>query len=512
MNRKRKLLLTSVTGLIQHIVVLMTGFILPKLYLVHYGSEANGLVSSIAMFLGFISMAECGVGTVIQSAFYKPLSNHDNAQIGRIYVSSKKFFIFFVLILIVYTLGLVLFYPRFVNSSFDYWYVAGMIIIISINLFLQYFIGMTQTLLLNADQLAFISNTCNILLSIISLLCSVVTMQWGFSIHTVRFISTIVMAVRPIVLTLYVRKNYCINTRTRIDKEPIPQKWNGLTQHIATVVLDKTDVVVLTIFSTLDRVSVYHVYYMVAAGLKNIVTSLTSGYQSMFGYLYAKDEKTTLLAEYMQFEWLIHTGVTLVFSCAAVLITPFVTVYTHGIIDTNYYEPEFGVILCLAFAVFCLRIPYQSMVKAAGHYRQTQIAALIEAILNIVLSIVLVFRFELAGIAIATFVAMLYRTTSFAYYLSRNIIHRKFREFIKHMVTDTVIVVSSLIVCSRLELYEISYFGWIKLAFLVSLIVCMLCCVINIVVYHKEFVKLIRKITAKLRKNGKCNNQANEVS
>ena len=86
------------------------------------------------------------------------------------------------------------------------------------------------------------------------------------------------------------------------------------------------------------------------------------------------------------------------------------------------------------------------MVLAAGHYKQTQWSAIIEAAINIVVSVVLVFNFGLIGVAIGTLAAMAYRTVYLAWYLSRNIIYRNLRHFLKHILTDAACV--ALLFCA----------------------------------------------------------------
>ena len=66
---------------------------------------------------------------------------------------------------------------------------------------------------------------------------------------------------------------------------------------------------------------------------------------------------------------------------------------------------------------YCLRLPYNAMVFAAGHYKQTQLSAIIEAVINIVVSVVLVSKWGLVGVAIGTFAAMTYRTLYLVLYL-----------------------------------------------------------------------------------------------
>lgn len=54
--------------------MVVSGFILPRFFLVAYGSNINGLVNSISSFLGFIALADLGVSSVVESSFYGPLA------------------------------------------------------------------------------------------------------------------------------------------------------------------------------------------------------------------------------------------------------------------------------------------------------------------------------------------------------------------------------------------------------------------------------------------------------
>lgn len=67
-----------------------------------------------------------------------------------------------------------------------------------------------------------------------------------------------------------------------------------------------------------------------------------------------------------------------------------------------------------AYGCYSIRLPYNTMVLAAGHYKETQLSAIIEAVLNIGISVIFVFRFGLYGVAIGTLVAMVYRTSVFS--------------------------------------------------------------------------------------------------
>ena len=90
--------------------------------------------------------------------------------------------------------------------------------------------------------------------------------------------------------------------------------------------------------------------------------------------------------------------ITILFTSTAILIVPFVLVYTEGINDANYNLPWFGILLTISHMFYCLRLPYSMIVLAAGHFKETQTSAIVEMLLNILISIVLVKNFLWLGL------------------------------------------------------------------------------------------------------------------
>ena len=489
MDRSKKLFLNTTVSLLHQIIALICGFILPRYFLVCYGSEVNGLISSITQFLGFITLAECGVGAVVQSALYKPLADKNEDEISKIIISAERFFKRIAAILVAYTAVLMVIYPFITIDSFDYFFTMSLIFVISISSFAQYYFSMSYRLLLNADQMAFVQLGTHSIALILNTVLSVLMMKYGAEVRMVKLMSSLLFLIQPLVLVWYVKKHYNINKKLVLHEEPIKQKWNGLAQHIAAVVLGNTDTVVLTLFSSLANVSIYAVYNLVVTGIKQIVTSMTTGMQSMLGNMYARNENKTLNETFSNFEWLLHTVIVIAFSCACFLIVPFVRVYTNGIKDTNYIVPAFAIIISLANGMYCLRLPYNMMVMAAGHYKETQASAIFEALINIVVSVVLVIKSGLIGVAIGTLVAMVYRTVYLAYYLSKNILMRKMNKFVKHMIVDVICVFISTIATRWYTLDDVSYINWFLMAIKVGITVLLVVGIINTIFYRDEMKK-----------------------
>jgi hypothetical protein len=503
MQDRRKIYLKRNTtmSIIYELLTIICGFILPKFILQSFGSETNGLVSSVTHFLGFISLCELGMGAVVPASLYKPLADKDNAGISKVVISAQRFYRIIGLILSAYIVILVIFYPLLVADSFDFIFAASLIVILSLSTFAQYFFGITYSLLIKADQKQYITLFINSITLVLNTVVSVVLIKFGFGIHVVKFVSALIFIARPVFLNIYVKKHYKLDLKIKYDNEPIKQKWNGMAQHFASTIQEKADTVILTGLSTLTNVSVYSVYFMVINGMRGLVYSLTAGVSALIGNMYAKGEIDELKRTFSKFEWIMHTVSTLMFTITGILAVPFVQVYTSGLKDTDIYiAPAFSAILCFALAARCIQMPYNVMVQAAGHFKETQNSAIIEPVINVVISCVMVYRYGLIGVAIGTLVSMVYRVFYLAIYLMKNILYIKSVDFIKQLFVDLISVFVMVTATKWIGLIAISYTKWIIMAVEVSLI-CMMCVIlVNALFYPKYLLSQSERLRSKINR------------
>lgn len=492
--RKKRLAINLISSFAFQISTIICGFVVPRLILAKYGSEVNGLVSSVTQFLSIISLLELGVGSVVRSSLYKPLAEQNNELISQIIVSASHFFKRFAMILLLYVLILASIYPIISNQNFSWMYTATLIGAISISLFAQYYFGIVNSLLLVADQRGYIQDAIQTLTLIANTIACSILIYMGSSIQLVKFVTSLIYIIRPIVLHYYVKKYYYIDRSAICLTEPIKQKWNGAAQHFASIVLNNTSTVVLTIFSTLSNVSIYSVYNNVTNGINLLVSSTTNGVLPMIGELLAKEEFNTLKETFGWVEWTLHTLTILAFGCTMVLIVPFITIYTYGITDTNYVQPLFAVLITLSYALHCLRLPYNIVIFAAGHYQQTQKCYVVAALLNIIISIIAVKALGLVGATMGAIIAMAYQTVWMAMYNSNNILPWPFKKFIKQIAVDCITIVLIYILTSSLELHALNYSNWCILSLLTVAISMLIVFCVNFIFYTKYIKQIVRCI------------------
>lgn len=498
--RKKRFILNVSLTVFYEIVMILYGFILPKLYISYYGSEVNGLMSSITKFLGFISICELGLGAVVTSNLYKPVAEKDWTQVSRLVISGKKFYRIIAIILGAYTVALTVLFPYVIKTSFNPLYVISMVLIISASSFAQYFFGITYTMVLKADQKEYINCIFNTVSVVLNIVFSYLLIVNGASVHIARGVTALIYVVRPLLLMWYVERKYPLTKKLKVEGEPIKQKWNGLAQHLAYIVQDNTDTIILTFFSSLQYVSIYSVYYNVVNGVKKLLNSVNVGMSSLLGNIYAKNETDNLKKVFSQYEWVTHTVSTLLFGVTAVLITPFITVYTKGITDADYIQPLFGILISVAILFWCYQRPYNMMIQAATKYKETQIYSIVEPVINIAVSIVLVSKYGLIGVAIGTIVSMAYRMIFLVKYFTKDVLFLSPWAFVKRMAVDFVMFAAIFASKYIITLGEATYLSWVFMAVKAGLFGILVCVLINLIFYRRFTIDFVRKFAKKLKK------------
>ena len=132
---KKKVMLNVGCTMLCQLVTFISGLIVPRLILSTFGSEANGLVSSITQFLNYIALVEGGIGSVVLTALYGPLAKKDDRKISSVLKAAENFFRQIASIFVFYTIALACVYPIVIKSSFSWLYVASLTVILSFTLF-----------------------------------------------------------------------------------------------------------------------------------------------------------------------------------------------------------------------------------------------------------------------------------------------------------------------------------------------------------------------------------------
>lgn len=480
MKRISQTKLNIACSVLLQLVTGICGLILPRFILRNFGSEVNGLVASVTQLLSYAVLLEGGIGGVMKAALYKPLANEDDQGISAIFYQISRTFRKISVIFVGCALALSICMKFFVNTQYDWFYVFTMVLILSAHTFFSYYIGLPQRLLMTADQKLYILQFTRIITTVLNLLLCLLVMDLGGSIHIVKLTTVAVFALNPLVQHLYVKRHYKLSRNVTANSAQLVQKRDGVIHHLSYFIHRNTDVVILSLFGSLQTVSVYTVYNMVIHVLEQLLTSISSGISALMGRLIARKEITELNRVVDRYEACNNVLTTGIATVCAILILPFVSIYTGGITDAQYYQPLFGMLMIAGSYAYSIRQPFGCVVSAAGHYKETKPGAIGEMVLNLALSLILVKPLGLVGVALGTFVSMSFRTIYTVWYLSKHILHRPMWRFFLKQICNILtggILITQIPVWLDIAAADIS--GLLVLAVKVSAIVFSVFIVVN---------------------------------
>lgn len=502
--RSRKAILNTIAGLLYELIAIICGFVLPRLILSAFGSTYNGITSSISQFLGYISLMKAGIGGVTKASLYKPLAAHDKEQTSGIINATDRFL---KRVSLIFSASLIIFaaiYSILVRKEFDWLFTFTLVLILGISSFVQYFFGLTYQLLLQSDQRQCIISFVQIGTTILNTLIAAILIKLGAGIRVVKLGSAIAFSLNPLIINIYARKFYKIDKSVAPNNDAIKDRWDCFGIQVANFVNSNTDMFILTVFTNVKEVSVYTVYYMVTNGVRKLLLTFVNGIGAAFGNMFAKNEEENIRKNLLLFEQITFLISNFLFSVTLIMIVNFVRVYTKGITDENYIRPTFAFVLVIATLFGAYRIPYQSIVEAVGHFKQTRNGAFFEAVLNIVVSITMVIKVGLVGVAIGTLCATVFRTFQYCIYMSRCVIKRSIFPLVKRLILSAISFGLVIFISSLFKLGQpSSYVQWIIQAIPVVIISAIVNLGIELIFYKGELKLTIKKISNALFKSNK---------
>lgn len=503
MSRTKSFIYNSLTAAILQIFMVAAGFIVPRVMLVTYGSELNGLVTSITQFISIFSLVEAGLGGAAVYALYKPLADGDHKNINAVLSATKRFYILSGYIFVALTLGLALIYPAIIKTSkLSPVYVGILVVILGVSGALEFFTLAKYRALLTADQKLYVLSLASIVAIILNTTIIVVLAYSGVNIVLMRFVALFSIFARTLILSLYVSRKYrYINYKEAPDNEALNNRWYALYLQILESVQTGAPVIIATFFTSLKMVSVYSIYNMVIGGILSVLSIFTSGLAASFGDVIVRKEQDILQKAYQEFELVYYAVISWVYGCAAVLIGPFIKLYTAGIHDINYNLPFMGILFAFNGLLFNLKTPQGMLVKSAGLFKETRVQVTIQGLIAVVGGLIFVQFWGLAGILLGSILSNIYRDIDLLFYIPHNLTRLRVRISFYRMFR--VLISFGLIYFPFLNFIHITcsnYQRWIVWGVITSVYAFLVILIINYLLDKKVFINVVGRVKSLLKK------------
>ena len=493
--RIRKALKNLLFNVLQQIVNILVNFIMPPIIISTFGSAVNGLISTIRQIMQYAQLTGAGIAEASTFAMYKPLAEDDHKTVNGIYNATKRMFLNAGNIFSLITLVVAVVYPFLVKNQINYFTTFGLVLVIGISGASEFYLCGKYNALLSANQENYIVALAQMLGSITNLGLLFILIKLKQNVVIVQFGMSITYLLRIVILAAYAKRRFpYLDASVAPMFEKITQRNDAIIHQISSLVVLGSSTLIVSLICGLKEASIFSVYLIVFQGINCICSIISTAIYASFGEVIAKGERETLLRSYNIFETIYYMMISIVFSCTYLLIMPFISIYTVNMTDANYILPILAKLFIVVGIANNIRIPSQTLVNSAGHFKETKSRAVIEMTLNVIGQITFGYLYGLNGVLLGCVISYSYRTFDFIFYANKRILQKSSkRTFIKLFVN----LISSIIVVVVIHLFIrpniINYYEWIKYGFLYLIIITVFISLVNCMI-DKKTMKSIAEI------------------
>ena len=457
-------------GIIGNIITSLVAILIPRLFIVNYGSEVNGLLSSIRQIYVYLALLEAGVGDASVIALYGPIGRKDHQATNEILAATHFYYRKIGVIYASCVVVLSFVYPLLLDTTIPYNVCCLVILLQGSGSVIGYLFQGKYNMLLRVDNRNYVTTNLGTVTSVLTDICRIGLLLMGKSIVAIQATYLVFNLIKMLYVSWYIKRNYpWIDLNVKPNFQAISQRSAVLVHQVSALVFSHTDVLVLTFVCGLKTVSIYSMYASIYGMVSNLITITGNSVQSVLGQTFHNDrEKYIELQD--AFETYYLALVFGLFTIASIFILPFMKLYTAGA-DINYIDWKLPVLFSTYQLISYGRISSNNIISFAGKFKETQWRAWLETGINLVVSFVCVFQFGIYGVLIGTIAALLYRANDIIIFANKVVLNRSpwptYRRWLIDLVVFSVLVFLFVSIPMRVD----TYFGLILNAMWVSVVI-----------------------------------------
>ncbi len=367
----------------------------------------NGLFTDI---LNILSLSELGVGTAITYALYGPIARKD---IKRQQILMRMFRTFYrVTAVIVLVTGLVLipFLDILMKDRPDVDHLILIYLLYLMNSVISYLLIYKKTLV-DAHQMNYLTvlnhNGFLILQDILQIIVLLLTKNFilFLIIAVVCTVAANVTMSRKAERLFPYLKEPCKEKLPKEERQDIIKNVKAMLMHkMGNIVVSNTDNLLISSFVGVISAGVYSNYYLIIGSVRQVLDQAFQGVAASIGNLGMTEEKEKVHQVFLQLFFIGQWLYGLAGICLYEMLNPFVEIA----FGKKYLFPVSVVlVLCVNFSINGAKKSVTIFKESVGLFWNDRYKAIVEAVLNLGISIALVIRFGITGVFLGTIISAL---------------------------------------------------------------------------------------------------------
>lgn len=404
--RKKSVMKSFKYGFIFSILIMLMTFWVRKVFFDTLGTELTGYYLLINQMLGFLNLAELGLGTASTYLLFKPLNDQNNNSLSLTFFAINKIYKLIQKAILAIGLILAILLPFIVKSQIDLYnlYLPWLFFVFSTALSYSY---SAESILLTADQKVHYLRIINGLGRVLCFLLQIIILKFGFGFILFSFLEIVSVLFQMYFFKKIVRQQYYLTSNIDIDalvgvkKDIFAEIKKTFIHKVSGVLIFNTDYIIISIFLSLSYVTSYSSYIMLAQAMSFLITTLSVPLNSAFGHYLHEKGNEAAVSKFMQINTIFMCGSSIFAFCYYTASSSLITLW----LGSNVVLPNLTVAL-LAFNCFCLiaRTSVDIFKVAYGYMSDTHLPIL-EGCLNLIFSLILVQFMGINGVIIGTIIS-----------------------------------------------------------------------------------------------------------
>ena len=411
-SRTAKSIKNVKVALIFYFINLVLQFFSRKVFLEYLGAEVLGLNTTAQNLLGFLNLAELGIGGAISYALYRPLFNKDSQAINEIVSVQGWLYRKVAVVVVVAACVLMCFFPLiFEKAKVPLWYTYASFSVLLFSALLGYIFNYRQ-IVLTADQKEY-KITLNIqAVKVVKVVAQILAITYLANGYIYWLILEFLMGIITTIAIEYVlRREYPwlhpqpqLGGLLRKKHEEIIKKTKQIFFHrVGGFAFTQSSSIIIYAYASLSLVAVYGNYMLVATGLQMLVNAIFNSINAGIGNLVAENNKERTISVFNELFSLRFYIVAVVCYGYYMLVGPFISLW----IGEEYILDHISLLLITAILfVDLVRNIIDSFNSAYGLFQDVW-ATVVEACINIGCSIWFGYLWGLPGILAGVLLSLL---------------------------------------------------------------------------------------------------------
>ncbi len=401
--RTRNSLRNSFVAVGLQLISLLIGFWSRRIFLNHLGTEVLGLNTTASSLLGFLNLAELGIGGAIAVTLYKPIFEKDEKTVKEIVALQGWLYRMIALIVMAASVVMMCFFPMYFSKTpLPLWYAYASFGVLLYSSLLGYFFNYKQ-ILLDAHQMNYKIQFSTKFISLFKLVAQALAVKFlphGYVWWLV--IEVMFATLTAIILSRVVNRNFPyikdkVNKPAELrHKYPIvTTKVKQMFVHkIGSFAINQSTALIIYPILSLTVVAKYGNYQIFTTNLTYLLGALFTGLAASVGNMVAENNKELTMKVFRELYssrfWMVMTCCI----CLWYLVEPFISVWIGGeyILDRS----TLALIIVLFYIQNCRGV-VDVFINAHGLYQDIW-APLAEAVIYLVSAILLGRAYGLDGI------------------------------------------------------------------------------------------------------------------